>query len=265
VRTGDGAAYDARSLVVATGYNRVPQVPSWPGQETFGGEVMHSSAYRSGAQFRGKRALVVGSGNSGAEIALDLWENGATTRMSVRGPVHVIPRDLGGVPSQIGSLFLFSRIPPEVADRITLFALDRLQGDLSPYGLVRPSIGPISQVVQKKRIPLIDIGTVSLIKQGQIKVRPDIRSFSPGEVHFVDGSSEAFDIVVLATGYRTGLSGYLEGSETWLDERGYPRFFGEPVPGAPGLYFIGYRNPLIGQIHDISLEAQRIADLVARG
>ncbi|MDI3289105.1 NAD(P)/FAD-dependent oxidoreductase [Polyangium sp. 15x6] len=255
--------YHTRGLVVATGYNRVPNVPTWPGEASFGGPILHSSRYKNGDPWRGKRVLVVGAGNSGAEIALDLWEHGAKPALSVRGPVHVVPRDLTGVPSQISSLFLFSRLPPKVADAISLFALDRMLGDLTPYGFTRPKLGPISQVIVEKRIPLIDVGTLELVKQGQIDVVKDVRSFDPGEVHFVDGTTRPFDAVVLATGYRTGISEYFEDAEGWLDERGYPRYFGEPVPGAPGLFFIGFRNPLTGALHDIAIEAQRVADHLA--
>src|SRR5690606_32246266 len=122
------------ALVIATGYNRKPRIPSWPGQEGFDGTVLHSSAYRNGAAWRGRRALVVGSGNSGAEIAIDLWEHGAKVDLCVRGPVHVTPRDLMGVPAQITGILL-SSLPPKVADRIALAALDRAVGDLSRYGI----------------------------------------------------------------------------------------------------------------------------------
>ncbi|MDI1448874.1 NAD(P)/FAD-dependent oxidoreductase [Polyangium sp. 6x1] len=255
--------YLTRGLVVATGYNRVPHVPTWPGEASFGGPIVHSSRYKNGDPWRGKRVLVVGAGNSGAEIALDLWEHGAKPALSVRGPVHVVPRDLTGVPSQISSLFLFSRLPPKIADAISLFALDRVLGDLTPYGLTRPKLGPISQVILEKRIPLIDVGTLELVKQGQIDVVKDVRSFGPGEVHFADGTTRPFDAVVLATGYRTGISEYFVDAEGWLDERGYPRYFGEPVPGAPGLFFIGFRNPLTGALHDIAIEAERVAEHLA--
>jgi cation diffusion facilitator CzcD-associated flavoprotein CzcO len=263
VRTAE-KEYRARALVMATGLNRVPYVPSWPGQESFEGTLVHSSAYKNGAPFRGKRALVVGSGNSGAEIALDLWEHGARPTMSVRGPVHVVPRDMNGIPSQITALFLFSKIPPAVADKISLFVLDRTMGDLSRHGFVRPHVGPVSQVVFDKRIPLIDVGTIELVKQGHIEVAKEVRAFGAREVAFVDGSRRPFDLVVLATGYRTGIADVLEGAQDWLTERGYPRHFGAPVPGAPGLYFIGFRNPLTGQLNDIALEAERIAGFVAK-
>jgi hypothetical protein len=137
-------------------------------------------------------------------------------------------------------------------------------GDLSRHGFVRPQVGPVSQVVFEKRVPLIDVGTIELVKQGRIEVAKEVASFDAREVVFVDGSRRPFDLVVLATGYRTGIADVLEGAEDWLTERGYPYHFGTPVPGAPGLYFIGFRNPLTGQLNDIALEAERIAGFVAK-
>ncbi len=131
----------APTLIVATGYNRVAKQPSWPGHERFRGSVIHSSAYKNGASWRGKRALVVGLGNSGGEIALDLWEHGAETALSARSPIHVVPRDLFGLPAQVNSLFLLGRLPPRVADRIANALLGRVLGDLAPYGLPAPRSG----------------------------------------------------------------------------------------------------------------------------
>src|SRR5918911_5375509 len=92
------SVYLSRRLVVATGYNGEPHIPRWPGQEDFRGEILHSSSYKTGAPYRGKRVLVVGFGNSGGEIAVDLHEHGARVTLSVRSPVNVIPCELFGLP-----------------------------------------------------------------------------------------------------------------------------------------------------------------------
>ncbi len=253
----------ARHVVVATGYNRVPVVPRWPGDDSFAGAIVHSANYRHGRAWRGKRAMVVGAGNSGAEIAIDLWEAGAASvALCVRGPVHVTPRDLFGVPAQVNSLHLASRLPPRLADAISLALVDRALGDLTPWGLRRPQLGPISQLLEEKRVPLVDVGTVALIKQGKVRVVPGIDRFTPEGAVFEDGASLPLDVVVLATGYRTGIEEFLDGASEVLDHRGHPRVHGGEA--APGLYFLGYRNPITGQLHDIAAEAQRIADLVAR-
>jgi cation diffusion facilitator CzcD-associated flavoprotein CzcO len=258
-----GGVLRSRALVVATGYNRVPNVPSFPGRERFGGEVRHSSEYRSGDGYRGKRAVVVGLGNSGGEIALDLWESGAHVTLSVRSPVHVLPRDLFGIPAQVNSLFGLGRLPPALADRLALRMLDRVVGDLSRFGLRRPEIGPLRQVVERGRIPLIDIGTIALVKQGKIAVVPAPRAFTERGLELEDGREVPADLVLLATGYRPEIGAFLEGAGDALDARGYPRVHGAPIPGLPGLYFLGFRNPITGQLHDIALEAERIAESIA--
>ena len=97
VQTQD-ARYQALNLVIATGYNREPYLPSWPGQTSFQGALLHSSQYRTGEPFKHQKVLVVGFGNSGGEIAMDLWEHGAQPSLAVRSPVNVIPRELFGIP-----------------------------------------------------------------------------------------------------------------------------------------------------------------------
>ncbi len=262
VRTDQGETR-AREVVVATGYNRVPVEPAWPDRERFLGTVMHSRAYRHGRDWRGRDALVVGAGNSGAEIALDLWECGARVSLCVRSPVHVVPRDVLGLPAQVNSLFVMSRLPPRVADRLSLAMLDRVVGDLRPWGIARPAIGPVSQVLENKQIPLIDVGTVALIKQGKIAVVPGIERYTDGGVRCVDGRDVKADVVVLATGYRAGLAAFFDDPARYVDDRGDPRHHG-PDGGGEGLHFLGYRNPLTGALHDIAREATAIADTIAR-
>ncbi|MBI5517805.1 MAG: NAD(P)/FAD-dependent oxidoreductase [Deltaproteobacteria bacterium] len=253
----DRGTHRAKNLVLATGYNRVPREVRWPGQEAFQGTVLHSREFRSGRPFQGKRVLVVGMGNTGGELALDLWESGATVALAVRSPRHVVPRDVYGIPAQVNSLFVLSRLPIALADRLSLRLLDRVVGDLAPYGLPRPSEGPLTQVVERGRIPLIDIGTIALVKQGKLPVLPPPERFTPTGVVHADGVERPWDAVLAATGYHPGLEELLEGASQVLNERGYPRVHGAES-ALPGLYFLGFRNPLTGQLHDIAREARRI-------
>jgi indole-3-pyruvate monooxygenase len=253
----------ARKLVVATGYNRTPKIPSWPGLESFDGTFLHSSKYRNGTAWKGRNALVIGAGNSGAEIALDLWECGARVALCVQGPLHVVPRDVLGIPAQVNSLRVMSKLPVAVADRLSLAMLNLVVGDLSPWGIHRPELGPISQVVHKGKVPLIDVGTVGLIRQGKIRVVPGIERFTEHSVVCVNGVEVQLDVVVCATGYRAAIDDFLTDASQYLDARGYPKTYGVEA-GTPGLYFVGYRNPLTGAIHDIALEAVRVATHIAR-
>jgi hypothetical protein len=260
VETSEGRLV-APNLIVATGYNRRPVVPELPGGASFAGELFHSGLYKNGKPYRGKRVLVVGAGNSGAEIALDLWEHGAISSMSIRGPIHVTPRDMLGTPAQ-ETAQLMAKLPPRLADAITLAILKRTVGDLSKWGIRRPELGPISQVVKQGRIPLIDVGTISLVKQGKIVVYPGIEKVDPRGVLFVDGRRADFDAIVLATGYRAALDELFPDAESFTTERGYPRVHGaESPPG--GLFFLGFRNPLTGALNDIAREAERVAGSIA--
>jgi putative flavoprotein involved in K+ transport len=86
--------WSARSVVIATGQYRIPMLPAWPGREMYGGGLVHSVHYRNPAPYSGKRVLVVGAGNSGAEIATDIAEGGAATvALSIRTQPLIVPRD----------------------------------------------------------------------------------------------------------------------------------------------------------------------------
>ncbi|MFO0626711.1 MAG: NAD(P)/FAD-dependent oxidoreductase [Polyangiales bacterium] len=263
VVTTDDARHEADALVVATGYNRAPVIPTWPGREGFGGEVIHASQYLDGAPFRGRSVLVVGVGNTGAELALDLWEHGARVALCARSPQHVVPRDVLGVPAQVNSLYFMRHLPLPLADALARRLSRMIFGDLARWGLPAPTTGMLSDVVKRGHIPMLDIGTVALIKQGAITVVPGIERFEAGRVCFVDGRALPFDAVVLATGYRAALTDVLADAAEVTDARGYPRWHGEPVPGFPGLYFVGYRNPLTGALHDIARESERVAAHIA--
>ena len=176
VQTQD-ARYQAMNLVIATGYNREPYLPNWPGQASFRGTLLHSSQYRNGEPFRNQQVLVVGFGNSGGEIAIDLWEHGAQPSLAVRSPVNVIPRELFGIPIlAIG--IVQRRLPPRLADALNAPILRAVVGDLTPYGLRQLPRGPLTQIQRDARIPLIDVGTIKLIKQ-----RPDHRSSWDRKLH----------------------------------------------------------------------------------
>ncbi len=250
---------EADALVVATGYSSSPVRPTWPGLETAAFQVMHTADYRDGAPFAGKSVLIVGAGNSGAEIAIDLWEHGARPTMAIRGPVHVVPRDLFGIPAQTLSIAL-DHLPHAVADRLSEPLRDLLIGDLTPFGIRRPNRGPLSLLTATGRVPLVDIGTVALIRQGAILVRPDLARVDGDHVIFVDDRRDRFDLILLATGYRASFDRWLHCPEA-LDSRGLPRRHGEEV--SPGLFFCGFKNPTTGALREIRLEAMRIADQLA--
>ena len=263
-RTGDhftvhtsAGVMTPRIVIVATGYSGVPKLPSIPGLDSFHGLAIHSGVYKDPAPFQGKRTLVVGCGNSGAEIALDLAEQGVDVAMVVRGPVHVVPRDLFGRPTQHTAVLL-SHLPLGLRDAISVSVVGLAVGDLSRWGIVRPAVGPNLMIVESGRVPILDIGTIAMIKQGRIRVLPAVKEILSDKVCFAGGALHPFEAIILATGYTTGLGTLIKGFETIADARGRPNRFGEET-GISGLYFVGFKNPPTGALREIALEAPRTA------
>jgi cation diffusion facilitator CzcD-associated flavoprotein CzcO len=255
--TGRGA-FAAPVAIVATGIAGSPYRPAWPGQDTYRGAVIHSSEYRNPAPYAGKRVLVVGFGNSGGEIALDLADAGVAVALAVRGPVQVLPRDLLGFPI-LSWAILYRRLPARLVDFINAPILRLAVGNIESLGLRRAAKGPRQMVEEDGRVPLIDIGTLAKIRDGSIKIRGAIDRFVIGGVVFSDDTSDKFDAVILATGFRPDLRRLLPDVEGVFDHYGMPRVTGRPT-GAPGLYFCGQITSPTGQLREIAIEALRIAD-----
>ena len=204
--------------------------------------------------------LVVGFGNSGGEIAIDLYEHGALSNIAVRSAVNILPRELAGIPVLSISI-MQNAWPVWLADAINAPILRMVVGDITKYGLRKLPYGPATQIKNDKRIPLIDIGTMQLIREGHITVYPGIDNFSGGRIRFDDGKEAEFDAVVLATGYRPQLNDFIQEASAVLDEEGTPISTGKES-SAPGLYFCGYYVSPTGMLREISIEAKKISALI---
>jgi len=258
----NNSSHRARHLVVASGFNRVPRLPTWPGLDDFAGALLHSSDYANADPFRAQRVLVIGFGNSGAEIALDLSERGADCAVAVRGPVNVVPRDILGIPVTSFALAT-QRLPPRIADRLNALSIRVAIGDLARLGLVKRKDGPSEEILKSRQVPVVDVGTIAAIRGGRIRVRPAVESFSRDAIRFVDGRSETFDAVVLATGFETGLPAMFPNESVLFDRCGRPQVCGREA--ATGLYFCGFDLVPTGLIRQIGIESARIADRIAAG
>jgi cation diffusion facilitator CzcD-associated flavoprotein CzcO len=243
-------------VVLATGHYAEPHMPTWAGIDGFRGELLHSSRYDSPAEFEGRRILVVGLGNSGAEIAAELAAGGASAvSVSVRTPPPIVTRELFGlVPIQVFGIALSPLRIPRLIDRAGA-ALRRLSiGDLSAYGLGPAAWGPFTA----RKPAVIDAGFLKQLKKRRLVVRPDIDHFEEQGVVYTGGVREPLDVVIAATGFRTGLERILR-YPTLLDETGQPRCrSGAPTP-APGLYFIGFDETIRGHLYEICRESKQLA------
>jgi cation diffusion facilitator CzcD-associated flavoprotein CzcO len=243
--------------VVATGWADYPYSPRWQGVETFGGPILHSSAYRNPAPFAGKRVLVVGYGNSGAEIALDLAEARIDVTLAVRSPVNVVPRELFGLPILVFPI-AEQWLPARVADTINAPLLRFAIGSIEKLGLKRSPKGPLQSIEADGRVPIIDVGTLDAIRDGRIKLRGDVASFAPESVAFKQSPAERFDAIILATGFRPDLRSLLPGANGVLSASGAPLVSGRATSEA-GLFFCGAIPSAVGQFRQIGIDAARIA------
>jgi putative flavoprotein involved in K+ transport len=260
--TAAGEELPARAVVVATGHNHTPYLPDWPGRATFTGELRHAAEYRNAEPYAGRDVLVVGVGNTGAEIAVDLADGGAArVRLAVRTPPHIVRRDTAGWPAQATGI-LIRHLPRGPVDA-TARLLARLSvPDLTPHGLPRPQDGLYTRVLRDGAIPVQDVGLIAAVRAGRVEPVASVAEFAKDEVRLADGSVITPEVVVAATGYRRGLEG-LVGHLGVLDGRGRPKAHGAR-PAAPGLYFTGYTNPISGMLRELALDARRIARAVGR-
>lgn len=254
----------AEHVVVATGYNHTPYLQDWPGRDDFTGELVHASRYRNPDSFRGRDVLVVGSGNTGAEIAVDLVEGGAArVRLAVRTPPNFVLREAGGMPGQMLGVSM-RHLPPRLVDRVIGTVQRVMIPDLSRHGLPRPERGVYTRIVEDDVIPIIDVGLIGAVRRGEVEVVGGLVGFDGPAALLADGSRIEPDAVIVATGYRRGLEP-LVGHLGVLGENGRPLVHGpQTAPQAPGLHFIGYTNPISGMFRELNIDARRIAWAVAR-
>ena len=259
--SAEGERWLAPVVIIATGRYNEPVVPRWPGLDDYAGRVVHSRDYVSGRDFAGQDVLVVGIGNSGAEIAADLVEQGASrVAIAVRTSPPIMPRDLFGlVPVQLLGIALTPVPVPRLLDRAGSLARRVAIGDLSRYGLGKAEWGPFTA----RRPAVIDVGFLKELKSLKIDVRPAPDRFTDNGVVFADGREETFGAVIAATGFDSGLGQLLEVPDA-VEDNGGPRFrSGRPTPHA-GLYFMGFDETTRGVLFEAKRDSLRLARAVRR-
>ncbi len=257
VETNEGT-YAARVVVVATGIMSSPVLPSLPGMDKFKGELIHSSSYKKPDSFAHKRVLVVGIGNSGAEIAVELAGAEARVAVSVRSGANVVPRSVAGIPTQYLGWGI-SWLPRGAQQRLT-----RL------FGLVGAIVRGGNPIPRKRElsncpdVPLIGLKLTNAIQSGSIALLPGIAGLSANGASFADGSQHGFDSIVFATGYRAAMEWM--GSYADRDECGFAKRR-DRVRSLEhsGLYFIGHNYDGRGGLYNIAVDAKRIARQIVGG
>jgi putative flavoprotein involved in K+ transport len=260
----DGGELDARFVVIATGFDREPNLPDWPGRDGFTGELIHSSSYRNPDPYRDRDVLVIGPNITGSEVAHFLSRGGVgRVRVSCRTPPNVMRRKYLGIPVQLNGVAL-QHLPPRVADEIIWRSQRLFFGNLERYGLPRSPLGVATTLRRRQQAPVFDDGFVAGVKAGRIEIVAAVEGFDGPDVLLADGTRIHPHAVIAATGYRRGLQD-LVGHLGVLDEDGVPLVSGgKEHPSAPGLFFNGYRSELSGQLRLMRPDARAIARAARR-
>ncbi|TPJ22852.1 NAD(P)/FAD-dependent oxidoreductase [Mesorhizobium sp. B2-7-2] len=253
----------ARCVVIASGRDRQPFIPAWKGMADFSGSIIHSADFGKASDYAGKTVLVVGAGNSGFD-ALNHLSRVETGQMwlSARNGPSLLPKRIGKIAVHRLSPVMAS-LPTRLADAAMAATQRLVFGDLTKYGLPAAPAGGASRLGSDYTAIASDDGAVEAIKAGRIIVVPQLREFRRDGVVLDNGQTIAPDIVIAATGYRTGLETML-GRLGVLDAKGVPLFNGAANdPKLPGLWFTGMRPSIRGCFANARIQGAAIARKIA--
>lgn len=244
-----------RGVVVANGHHQRRFVPQYPG--TLAGDSVHSADYRRPDRFAGKRVLVVGGGNSGCDIAVDLLPSAARTMISMRRGYHFWPKLVLGRPvDEVNELTHRLRLPLPVRRAAARLLLRAYVGRLADYGLPEPD----HRVFESHLV--INSRLLYHLRHGDVAVKPDIAELCGDRVRFTDGTQEEVDAVVWATGFRPAFD-FLDGADlTWRD--GVPDLYLNVFhPRLDDFYAVGLVQPDVGIWRLADHQARLVARYVA--
>jgi dimethylaniline monooxygenase (N-oxide forming) len=255
---GEERAERYRAVLVANGHHWSPRWPEppFPGAEEFAGEQMHVHHYREADVLAGKRVLVLGIGNSAVDIAVESSRIADRTFMSMRRGAWVLPKYLGGKPIDATQPAFATRLPLSVQRFFMERLLNVAVGDMTSYGLPEPD----HKLLEAH--PTVSSELLPRLGAGDIGVKPNIERFAGGNtVRFADGSEEEIDLVIYCTGYQISFP-FLDPAVLTAEDNRLELFRRVVSVDNPGLYFIGFIQPL-GPIMPLAeAQSEWIADLL---
>jgi dimethylaniline monooxygenase (N-oxide forming) len=244
-----------RAVLVANGHHWDPRwpEPAFPGH--FDGEQTHAHHYKEPEPFRGRRVLVLGIGNSAADIAVETSSVSERTFLAMRRGAWVLPKYLLGRPFDALAKTPFTRLPLPVQRAVLMTSLRLAQGRMTDYGLPEPDHRPL------EAHPTVSADLLNRLGHGDITVKPDIERFDGPDVVFTDGSRERIDVVVYCTGYRISFP-FLDPSVVSAADNRIGLFHRVVDPEHSGLYFMGLVQPLGAIMPIAEAQARWVADLL---
>jgi cation diffusion facilitator CzcD-associated flavoprotein CzcO len=247
-----------RAVLVANGHHWDPRWPEppFPGSEGFEGEQMHVHHYREPDVLRGKRVLVLGIGNSATDVAVEASRIADATFLAMRRGAYVLPKYLNGKPTDESASPLLTRFPLSVQRFFIGRMLGLAAGDMTAYGLPKPD----HKLLEAH--PTVSAELLSRLGHGDIEVKPNIDRFAGGrKVRFADGSEEEIDLAIYCTGYKITLPFFDPSFLSAEDNR--LRLYRRVVSiEHPGLYFLGFVQPLGAIMPIAEAQAEWVADLL---
>jgi cation diffusion facilitator CzcD-associated flavoprotein CzcO len=246
-----------RAVLVANGHHWDPRWPEppFPGADTFTGEQTHAHYYRVPEPYRGRRVLVLGIGNSAADIAVETASVSERTFLAMRRGAHVVPKYLLGRPFDALAKTPLTRLPLAVQRLFLTTTLRIAQGRMTDYGLPEPDHRPLSAH------PTVSADLLNRLGHGDITVKPNVARLDGDKVEFVDGSVERVDSIVYCTGYRISFP-FLDPSVMAADDNRVGLFHRVVHPDHDGLYFLGLVQPLGAIMPLAEAQSEWVADLL---
>lgn len=258
------APIQTRNVVVCTGVNRAQRMPIIAGLESFDGIVRHSEDFGDAQQYHGRRVLIIGGGNSGFDVASHLARTPVKELvMSIRTPPSVAPKEIFGVPTH--ALAVLGRSLPQSLQDFNLRLTARLSlGDLSLIGIGRAPVGAYTRVANDGVTVAVDDGFLAAVRQGHARIVPEIVKVENIRALARDGQEVQPEVIICATGFTPGLE-RLIGHLGVLDRFGYPTTIGaQSNPAHPGLWFLGLRGYIWGNMHEQRGQSRSLARAIAR-
>jgi dimethylaniline monooxygenase (N-oxide forming) len=252
-KSGESSTERFRAVVVASGHHWDPAMPNFDG--SFEGRAMHARQYKAPDQFAGAHVIVVGLGNTGADIASELTSHAASVTLSTRSGAHILPRYVMGRPLDTLSNRAASRLPLSV-QRLAYKAILALGGpSQTSSGIPRPDAPLLS------KHPTVSQDLPGLAKSGKVRIVGDIARLEPDSVTFSDGSTEKADVIIYATGYNISFP-FLETSMVGVLDNEIDLYEMVVPVDVPGLYFIGLIQP-VGALPPLAEQQARwVAQLI---
>jgi dimethylaniline monooxygenase (N-oxide forming) len=260
VEDGDGKRETHRygAVLVANGHHWDPRWPEppFPGAEEFAGEQIHVHHYREPELLRGKRVLVLGIGNSATDVAVESSRVAEATFLAMRRGAYVLPKYMNGKPTDEAASPVLTRLPLSVQRFLTARMMGLAVGDMTAYGLPKPD----HKLFEAH--PTISAELLSRLGHGDIAVKPNVERFAGGRtVRFADGSEEEIDLVVYCTGYRITFPFFDPALVSASDNR-LPLYRHVASVEHPGLFFVGFIQPLGAIMPIAEAQAEWVADLL---